>query len=77
VFFSWDEKSPTANTAQIFQQKSPFKKISIRQIAPHFKEGVASCMLTGYTFNADGKTFHQLGELGLNLCGDTHQYCDT
>jgi len=34
-------------------------------------------MLTGYTSNAPGKKYHQLDELRINLCGETHQYCDT
>jgi hypothetical protein len=75
--FIFDEKSPKADTAQIFWQKSPFLLKSIHQTAPRFKEGVASCMLTGYTFNAPGKKYHGLGELGLNLYGHTRPYCDT
>jgi hypothetical protein len=68
-FFAKNHQKPTL--PKIFQQKSPFFLKSIRQAVPHFKEAVVSCMLTGYTFNAPGKNYHQLGELGLNLCGDT------
>jgi hypothetical protein len=70
VFFFSGKKAPKADTAQIFQQKSSFFLKSIRQTAPRFKEGVPSCMLTGYSFNAPGKKYHQLDELGLNLCGE-------
>jgi len=34
-------------------------------------------MPTGYTFNAPEEKYGGLGELSLNLCGDTRQYCDT
>jgi hypothetical protein len=30
----------------------------------------------GYTFNALEEKYHQLGELWLNLCGDTYEYYD-
>jgi hypothetical protein len=61
VFFG--EKSPKGDTAQIFWQKSPFILNSIRQIASLFKERVATSRATGYSFDAPGEKYRQLGEL--------------
>jgi hypothetical protein len=65
------------DTAQIFWRKSPFFLKSIHQTVPLFKERVVTSMRAGYTFNAPQEKYCQLGELWLNQCGDTRQYCDT
>ncbi len=57
-------------TLQKISGKNPlFFLKSIHQIAPLFKERVLTRMPTGYTFNAPGEKYRQLGELCLNLCG--------
>ncbi len=54
---------PKVHTPKIFWQKFPFSLKSIRQIAPLFEERVITSMRTGYTFNAPGEKYRQLGEL--------------
>jgi hypothetical protein len=45
-----------------------FLKINSSDRAP-FSGQVTTSMRTGYTFNAPGEKYRQLGELWLNLCG--------
>jgi hypothetical protein len=73
---AFGKKLPKGNTAQIFWPKSPSFLKHNRYFAPLLKDRFVTSMPTGYTLNAPGEKYCQLGESWLNLCGDTGHYCD-